>query len=432
LKILENKKILLAPYNDLTQNLYKKYKNIGLDVIGYFDSKKNGKKILSKLEDVNYDYVIVNSPKYWKDLLQYFDITKVLLAHNEEYALISYLDYTHQFVNDNYERRKYDVLFLAYNKSNVIDCSLVIRKLSNMGLKSAIIDISNDYYKNVKEGFLENTDIEKIKYEILEFVDFSALVTSIDWEDKLGGTLIKRCQEKGIPTIGLVDGIEDFEDADYDYERNAYQTVEYVLVTGENDLKFLQNKIDKCFIVGLPKMYHLYKEDLHVPKKDLVVINVNFTYGTFVEVRDMWLGEVIEACKLLNLDYIITQHHADHGDLRKYNVSMENVYDTIRKSSIVVSRFSTVISEALALGKKVIYHNPHNEKVQLYKNPLGAYSISCNKEELIEKIQFELEYNTNQRERVNKFLDKQFNINSEVEPAILAAQKIKEIKNIVF
>ena len=27
-----------------------------------------------------------------------------------------------------------------------------------MGLKSAIIDISNDYYKNVKEGFLENTD----------------------------------------------------------------------------------------------------------------------------------------------------------------------------------------------------------------------------------------------------------------------------------
>lgn len=417
----------MSPYNDLTRAIYDKFVLQGFNIIGFYDTKKIEFSVQKDIDSLDYDYVILNSPRFWKEIAAKFDVSKVLLAHTDDVELISYLDYTKHKVNEEYQTKSYDVLFLAYNKSNVIDCSLVSRQIKALGLSSAIIDISNSYYQNVKEGFSENRDIETIKYELLEFVNYKSLVCSIDWEDQFGRPLIYKSQKMGIPTIGLVDGIEDFEDTDYAKSRNAYQTVEYVLVTGENDLKFLQNKLEKCFVIGLPKMYHLYHEKVSLPQKHMVVINVNFTYGTFEEARDNWLKEVLEACAILQLDYIIAQHHADHGDLSNYNVSKENIYDTIRKGSIIISRFSTVISEALAMGRKVVYHNPHGEKVKLYKEPHNAYSISHNTKELVEKIKFELGCKVNQRERANMFLQKQFNINSKVEPAVLAAQKIKKI-----
>lgn len=415
-----NKTVYLTPYNDLTIEMNTLIPN----VVGFIDNTKVGDNIFKPNEIIDYDYVIINS-RFWYEISQQFDLDKVILSNNlkNKLDLRSYKDYVNTLVNPEIVN-KFDIVFFAYNKSNVYDASLVIRELNRFNYNSAIVVTDYANQKNANSGLLENNDINTIHISLLRFINFKALVCSVDWIDR---DLIKFFQKRDIYTIGLVDGIEDFEDSDYSCSRQAYQTVEFVLTCGKNDINFLLNKKDKCSIIGLPKMYDMWNSNVEFPEKIMVMINVNFTYGTFEDKRDLWLNEVVMACKMLNLDYIISQHHADRGDLSNFNLSTDNIYDTIKKSSVVISRFSTVISESLALGKPVVYHNPHNEKVKLYKNPRNAFSISTDTNSLVEKIKFELGRISNVRQRAVEFLDNQFNITSLEKPAIMAAKKINKI-----
>jgi hypothetical protein len=113
--------------------------------------------------------------------------------------------------------------------------------------------------------------------------------------------------------------------------------------------------------------------------------------------------------------------------LVSYPVSSENAYDTLRRGSILISRFSTLILESLVLGKPVVYFNPHDEKVSLYKTPLGAFSVANTVEQLISKIALELQLKHTTRKRAFQFLENKCNISSHVEPAKLAAYRIKNL-----
>jgi hypothetical protein len=397
-------------------------KSNGVICKGFIDGFKVGENIYTMKEACTYDYIFVDSPNHWIEIARNFDQKKVVLCNIDGSDYIFYDDYIAKIGLQ--DQNKYDVLFLAYNRSNVIDASIVSRTLKEQGYRSAIIDLDDDILQNVKVGLRENSDIERVLYKHVGLLEYKAVVCAIDWESKYARPLIKKAKEKGIVTIGMVDGIEDFEDSDYNVDRTAYQIVEYVLAVGRNDLKFLQNKLNKCFVIGLPKMYHLYNELLTIPSKDRVMINLNFTYGTFVEERDRWLGEILEACKRVGIEYIISQHHADHGDLTGLHVSKDDVYETMRQSTIVISRFSTVLSEALALGKRVIYHNPHGETVKLYKEPMDAYSMSNDVNSLIEALEYERSFQGDQRKRAANFLDEQFNIKALTPPAKLATEHI--------
>jgi len=423
-QLLENKKIYLAPYNNLSIEIYEYLQSLDIEICGYIDEFKESQGVYKATDIKEYDFVIVSSYNFWEDISQKFNLKKVLLSHTKLNDLILYEEYK-SWINSNLEKMgNFDILFLAYNKSNVIDSSLVIRELNKLGYKSALIDTSNEHRKNVIEGYTCNKDIELVPYDLVKYHEIKSIVCLIDWSDRF---LINSCKNKGIKTIGLVDGIEDFEDSDYDFDRKAYETVEYVLTVGRNDMKYLEYKKDKCKIVGLAKMYDMWNSKICFPEKLKVMINLNFTYGTFEEERNMWLEQVLNACRYLNLDYIIAQHHADKGDLEGLNKSDDDIYETIKKSSLVISRFSTVVSESLALGKPVVYHNPHGEKVKLYKNPKGAFSISTDESSLIKMIKYELSNCKDIRGRAVEFLDDQFNIKEEIKPAILAAKNIDRI-----
>lgn len=420
LNFLLEKKVYLAPYNDLTIQLSSFIPHF----LGFVDNTKVGMNILKPTEIIEYDYIVIRS-KFWYEIANQFDTNKIIIVNtiDTEYQFLAYNKYIHQLFQ-SINNQNYDILFLAYNKSNVIDACLVIRELFKYNYKCAVIQTHNGDTNNAKLGLLNNQDIDTVDIDILKFINFKAIVCSIDWADR---ELIENLKSRDIVTIGLVDGIEDFEDSDYSYNRFAYQTVEFVLTCGKNDIKHLIYKKEKCTVVGLPKMYEMWHSQVVNPIETLVMINVNFTYGTFEDKRDMWLSEVIEACNFLKLNYIIAQHHADKGNLSKFNLSQDDIYTTIKKSSIIISRFSTVISEALTLGKPVVYHNPHNEQVKLYKNPKNAFSISYDTKSLISAILYEFNNNQNIRERAVKFLDDQFNITSKEKPAIIAAKRINTI-----
>jgi hypothetical protein len=418
-----DKKIFLAPMNNLTIRFQERLIDRGIKINGFFDLCKSGPNVFSYDSDVQVDFVLVNSPNYWQEIASNFPSHKVFLYQRFKDDFISLAEYL-QLIKKNLS---YDVLFLPFNRSNVIDLSMVSRELSKLGLSSALIDISGDKDSNVALGLRENNDVATVSRDSLENVKRSALVASIDWEKSFGRPLIEKDRQRGIVTVGIVDGIEDFEDADYAVKRNAYKTVEYVLTMGKDDQTHLQDKIEKTNVIGLPKLFLLYREPVSFPLKDLIVINVNFTYGSHEDKRDDWLEQVIQACKQLAIDYTISQHHADTGNMDKQSLSSFNAYDSLRRGSLLISRFSTLVLESLALGKPVVYFNPHGEKVGLYKEPLGAFSVANNVAELVKMISSELLKKHDVRERSRMFLDNKCSVSHTVPPAKLAAYRIKNL-----
>lgn len=331
--------------------------------------------------------------------------------------------------SDNY----FDVVFIPHNDYQYRTMGEIANKLLENGIKSCFIDLT-DYHKD------ERTRIAAKEYPEHPFYDLSKLLKGEisykmvmcmnDWENKVINPLLIQLKDKGVKTVALIEGINDYLDKDTGRKRDAYQTVEYVLLTGEHDLQFFENKKSKCYIVGIPRLKALMLEDINFPPKPLVVINVNFTYGVLENERERWLLGVIRACDQLNLDYVITQHPSDTAYLDKFNVSNENMYDTIRKASLVVSRFSSIILESLCLGKPAVYHNPHNEQAVKFQDPMGAYSLSFDIESLKSAISYELSLDCDYRQRGKDFLNYHADIDSPLDSLDKSTQIIEKILKI--
>jgi hypothetical protein len=330
----------------------------------------------------------------------------------------------------NIKAEYYDVVFLPHKDYQVWTMGLIARELKKRGIKSCMMDLT-DYYRD------EGSRKEAKKFPDIEFkdlsvllekqIDYNTIICMNDWDKKVTRPIILEAQKNNKKTIGIIEGINDFYDMDIKWKRDAYQTVEYLLLTGKHDRQFFHNKKGKTFIVGVPRLEELLKEKPKFPQKKLAVINVNFSYGVLEDKRDLWLKSVLEGCKMANIDYVITQHPADKANLSQYNLSKKNMYDTIRDGTIIISRFGSIIIEALAMGKPCVYHNPHNEKVIKFQEPMGAYSLSFDSKSLAEAIRYELSLDVDYRKRANKFLDYHCNINSKESSALLASKSVENI-----
>jgi len=335
--------------------------------------------------------------------------------------------------NNKNNQLKYNVVFLPHKDYHVWSMGLIARELKELGISSCLMDLT-DYYRD--EGSRKEakkfSDIEflDLSYILDNRIDYDGMICMNDWDPKVTKPLIVEAKKNGKATIGIIEGINDFLDADVKWKRNAYKTVEYLFMTGEHDKQFFKEKKEKSFVVGVPRLEELMKEKPVFPKKPLAVINLNFSYGVLEDKREIWLKSVIEGCEKANVDYVITQHPADKADLSGYNVSQKNMYDTIRDGSIVISRFGSIIIEALAMGKPAIYHNPHGEKVIKFQEPMEAYSLSFDSDSLAEAIKYELslkDLGVDYRKRANKFLDFHANINAKETPVKLSVKYIKRL-----
>ncbi|AEP30477.1 methyltransferase domain-containing protein [Brumicola nitratireducens] len=416
------KSIVLAPDNDLTRRMQKELSAIGANVVGFYDSYKKPSDFVKAAEASKYDCIIINSPNYWREIGANLSGLKYVF----DTASLSFIE-LENFESLLRNSDEFDVLLLPFNRSNVSDMSLISRSLNKFGISSAIIDIGGGPDSDITKGYTENADIPRIRRDGLHNIKRQCIVASIDWEPSFGRSFIQAEKDKGMLTIGVVDGIEDFNDTDYSYDRKAYETVEYVLTMGTDDLTALSHKSEKCTVVGLPKLHSLYNETVQYPAKTTVMINVNFTYGSFEEVREEWVEQVLNACQKAEVDYIISQHPADNGDFSNKVVSSKTVYQTIRESSLVITRYSTVLLEALVLGKPVIYFNPHGEKVPLYNEPEGAFETVTNVTELASAISKITQTYSDVRSGAQEFLLRKCNLPSTVPPSDLAAYRIKNL-----
>jgi glycosyltransferase involved in cell wall biosynthesis len=325
--------------------------------------------------------------------------------------------------------RVFDVLFFPHNDYHVWTASSIINSLNSAGLSSACVDLTYAYGEQGASASLREHEIDSITINdyLMIRTPPKAVVCFNDWDTRVVRPVIERCNVEGIPTIGVVEGAQDFDDSDTGRIRRPYRSVRHVFLTGRYDRKFFRSGEQRLYEVGVPRIEELLQEPVRRPASSLVVVNQNFTYGVLTDEAGKWLESVVRACGLADLPYLVSQHPADPTDLDGYNTSGLDMYELIRCGSVFVSRFSSGILESLALGKPVVYHNPHGEQVDKFQDGMGVYRMTESVKELTEELIRLKEWNPSIRDEARDFLDRHCNTANHTPAAATAAQHIRQI-----
>ncbi|MEM9035828.1 MAG: hypothetical protein AAGD18_14630 [Actinomycetota bacterium] len=212
-----------------------------------------------------------------------------------------------------------------------------------------------------------------------------AFVVMNDW-GAATSSLVSAARAGGIPTIGWVEGVQDFADIDTGRSRRAYRTVDHVMTLGSYDAGQLAGV--PTTVVGSGRLRRLWDAE-PAAGDDVVAVNCNFTYRVLEEHRRAWLRSVRSAGADAGVALQVSQHAADRALLDPRTRTSEPVGALLQRASVFVSRFSTVCYEALVRGVPLAYHNPHGEQVPTFRDPQGAFDLTAGVADLGEVLRRE-------------------------------------------
>jgi hypothetical protein len=222
-----------------------------------------------------------------------------------------------------------------------------------------------NYFNYVPSGKMENADhfleqknipFNRYSFRHLKESRPDVLVLYNDWT-KAAIRVISQCHLLKVPVVCIQESIIDFGDS---FRR--MQHADEVMIQGVRSAVLLPRK--HLYLTGNPR----YSKSVNRNKPaEYALINCNFTYNIFEEVRAAWMDDVTSVLDEMGINYLISQHPRDTGDLSRYkNVfssSSVGLDEQIAKAGLLITRFSSLIHESLIRGVPVIYYNPHNEQM---------------------------------------------------------------------
>jgi SAM-dependent methyltransferase len=202
------------------------------------------------------------------------------------------------------------------------------------------------------------------------------LVFGNDWSNP---EVFQQAKEMSVPTVVIQEGVLDFVSPG----SNRMLLADYAFIQGEIMNEYLIRP--RIITTGNPKYDLLY--ELPFPENNVIMVNCNFTYGVFIDARKDWLDDVVKTINELQIKFFVSKHPRDPGGFTEgIEVVNSNAYlvkEQLSKCSIVVTRFSTLIYEAIVAGRQVIYYNPHGEDYSLLSSDkTGTIIYAKNRQEL--------------------------------------------------
>ncbi len=230
----------------------------------------------------------------------------------------------------------------------------------------------------------------------------------------------------GGTSFAKVEGVQDFADVDTGRERKPYQWADVILGQGRNDVASLPMKDVR--VVGSSRIERMAREPEVDPSYDSVLINYNFTYGVLADAQDKWIRTSVEGARQDGFPYAISLHPAQEyvpssPEIKDF-VARDPFSHLVLRSGALITRFSTVVFEAMARGVPVVYYNPHGEQVPTFSNPQGAFALVTDYDSLPEALREAESWRGSYRERSRAFFESQISIDPERSSSQRAADVI--------
>lgn len=285
-------------------------------------------------------------------------------------------------------RKDLPVLFIPHKDYHVWTIGLLAPQLRALGVDFLTLDLTPQWGEAGVRSTADRHGIELLglgEFMLGHFVP-RVTITFNDW-DYISRPLVLAARVAGLMTLGIVEGIQDYNDADTAVVRNAYRLVENVILPGVFDYRYFTETSDqRVFITGIPRIQAMRSQPeplLSPAMRKRILINSNFSYGVLIQHRDDWLTAAVRTVKAAGYNPVISRHPADKGQLFPELVSTDDFYQTLRTCCGSVQRFASGVLEAIAHGKPVFYFNIHNEKADKFTfDPMGTYPVSHSEDEL--------------------------------------------------
>lgn len=258
----------------------------------------------------------------------------------------------------------------------------------------------------------------------------SMLFTMNDW-GTVSQPLVLEAQRRRITTVARVEGVQDFDDVDTGRERRAYLRADHVLAQGQNDVDALNRK--NVTVVGNQRLEQLFLgPERDMTRSGVAVINSNFTFGVLTEHRRAFLADAVAACRHVGLRPVISQHPKDRElppRFQKFR-SEARMADLLPTADVLISRFSTVPFEAMAIGTPFVYFNPHGELVPAFRSPNRAFPTATSLDDLSNSLKAQPDRIGRIRQEAREFFLRQVDIDEDPSDARTADAVLKLLASI--
>jgi hypothetical protein len=139
-------------------------------------------------------------------------------------------------------------------------------------------------------------------------------------------------------------------------------------------------------IVGSPAIERARKPERVQPERPRVLINYKFTKGAKEE-GPVWARACAAAASAVDPDYVLSAHPSNVADLAGLNVSHAPFTSLLDEATLLITRSSTVIYEALAGRVSVIYVPIEGERRAEITDAQGAFHTAENTDDIAHFVQ---------------------------------------------
>lgn len=324
-----------------------------------------------------------------------------------------------------------ELLFIPHKDYHVWTIDLIRTEILQSGTSVGVLDLTEVYKDEGVRAKAATLGIELIPFDqfLSGAVAPKQVVVFNDWEP-IVRAMCHVCYITGVRTLAIVEGIQDYDDADTGRKREAYKCADTVVLPGIFDRKYFKNPRQKVIVGAVPRIAELWKQPSKEPKScpaKKVLINSNFSYGVLEEHRDAWVRMAVEAVLSAGFVPVISRHPADMGSEHLEYQTTLDFYSALEDCDATIQRFASGILESMARRKPVVYFNPHNEMVDKFKDSRGAYERAASAAELTGLLQSDAMFSP-RVEKYREFLALHCNLSESDVFALIAQQIVDDLQ----
>ena len=269
-----------------------------------------------------------------------------------------YLDTSAETHHLTHPEEPADFLVVPTARYHITEMRSITSALSDLGLRSEIALLPNASPGMRAELSRHGAQSRDLDLENLPTV--AGVLVLNDWGSER--VYLEAFRKRGSKIFAKVEGAQDFSNVDTLRWTIPYTYSDTVFLQGRHDE--INIKADNAVVVGsgrIEDLIALRSSGMDEAVIRASVVNLNFAYGTFAWAAGRWMEKVRMAHAAASVPLFVSVHPAIDAELEgrsPWPLALD-----LETSNTLVTRCSTALFDALALGRRVAYFNPHNEKV---------------------------------------------------------------------